>query len=95
MKLNRTRNKLKKNGFRPQNPVSSATSSIRGTEVWIDEVSNGTSISFFSQGECVDGEFKVSGREPNRPDGYDYWSSIFTCNLSEAIRLSRASLEKK
>jgi hypothetical protein len=90
MKLNRTRTKLRKNGFRPQESVASATLSIRGTEVWIDESCNGTPISFFSQGGHVAGAFKVCCKEEN-----DYYSNVFTCNLSEAIRLSRASLEKK
>jgi len=88
MKLNRTRNKLKKNGFVPQNQVESATSSIRGQEVWVDEQERGTPISFFIQDDEVDGAFKVHGREPDQPQ-FDYWASTFTRNLSEAIRLSR------
>ena len=88
MKLNRTRNKLKKYGFVPQDQVESATSNIRGKEVWVDSKENGTSISFFIQDDEVDGAFKVHGREPDQPQ-FDYWASTFTRNLTEAIRLSR------
>ena len=88
MKFNRTRTKLKKNGFVPQDQVESATSNIRGQEVWVDEQESGTPISFFFQENEVDGAFKVHGREPDQPQ-FDYWASTFTRNLTEAIRLSR------
>ena len=88
MKLNRTRNKLKKNGFKPQDPVASAASNIRGPELWIDDDGGGTPISFFFKDDEVDGAFKVHGRHPDEPQ-FDYWASTFTRNLSEAIRLSR------
>lgn len=88
MKLNRARNKLKKHGFERQMPVESTTSTIRSQEVWIDTKDNGTPISFFFQEDEVAGAFKVYGSEPDQPQ-YDYWTSIFTRNLSEAIRLSR------
>lgn len=88
MKLNRARKKLKKNGFEQKKQVPSATSSIRGQEVWVDKEDTGTPISFFFQGDNIDGAFKVYGREQDQPQ-FDYWDSIFTRNLSEAIRFSR------
>lgn len=94
MILKRARNKLRKNGYALRDPVPSTTDTIKGVEVWLDVQENGTPISFFSQGDRVDGAFKVYGPEPDMPQ-YDFWSSVFTCNLSEAIRLSRVSLEKK
>jgi len=86
--LKRTRNKLKKNGFKPQSPVPSSSVSIRGQEVWVDDKKDGTPISFFIQDEEVDGAFKVHGSHPDKPQ-FDLWYSTFTRNLSEAIRLSR------
>jgi len=88
MKLSRARNKLKKNGFEQLKPVASATSNIRSKEIWTDIKDAGTPISFFFQDDEIDGAFKVHGREPDQPQ-IDYWDSIFTRNLSEAIRLSR------
>jgi len=88
MKVNRARNKLKKNGYRSQDPAPSSTLSIRGREVWLDKEGEGTPISFFAQDDEVDGAFKIHGREPDHPQS-DYWASTFTRNLSEAIRLSR------
>ena len=88
MKLKHTRNKLQKNGFKPQSPMASATVSIRGRELWVDDEENGTPISFFIQGEEVDGAFKVHGRKPDEPQ-FDMWHSTFTRSLSQAIRLSR------
>jgi aspartyl aminopeptidase len=88
VKLNRARKKLKKNGFEQKKQVPSATSSIRGQEVWVDKEDTGTLISFFIQGDEVDGAFKVHGRESDQPQ-LDYWASTFTRNLTQAIRFSR------
>ena len=89
MILERARRKLRKNGYEPQDPVPSATTSIHGEEVWRDTSgTDGTDISFFYQGERVDGAFRVHGKRPDMPE-LDCWFSIFTRNLSEAIRISR------
>ena len=89
MLVSRARNKLRKHGYETLDPVPSSSSYIRGQEIWIDKREGGTSISFFTQGDKIDGAFKVHGREPDQPQ-FDYWASIFTRNLSEAIRLSRS-----
>ena len=88
MILERARRKLRKNGYELQDPVPSSTTDIRGEEVWEDASDHGTPISFFSQGQRIAGSFKIHGRRPDMPE-LNCWFSVFTRNLSEAIRLSR------
>ena len=81
MKLNRTRNKLLKNGFLPRVEGD-------GFEEWIDVTQNGTPISFYFRGDEIDGALKIWGRIPDNIQA-DEWNSCFSRNVKEAITLSR------
>jgi len=81
MKLNRTRNKLMKNGFLPKIQQECF-------EEWIDVTQNGTPISFYVRDDEVDGALKIHGRIPDNIQ-CDEWNSCFTRNVNEAITLSR------
>jgi len=81
MKLNRTQNKLLKNGYLPEVQTSSY-------EKWIDVREAGTPISFnFSKNE-INGSVKVHGHHPDLPEA-DLFFSTFTRNVKEAIIMSR------
>jgi len=80
--LNRTRNKLLKNGFLPKEQTARM-------EIWLDATHNGTDIEFNIDSYCqVHGSYKVHGRRPDEPQ-HDLWYSSWTKNLTEAINLSR------
>jgi hypothetical protein len=82
--LKRAQSKLLKSGYLPE-------SQDDRWEKWIDVSQNGTPISFFTQGQLVDGAFKIHGRRPDIPEA-DEFNSDFTRNLSEAIQLSRVGV---
>ena len=80
--LNRTRNKLLRNGFLPKEQSESC-------EIWMDVTGIGTDIEFGISTFCeVKGSFRVHGRQPDEPQ-HDLWYSSHTANLKEAIALSR------
>ncbi|HIE84030.1 MAG TPA: hypothetical protein EYQ00_09395 [Dehalococcoidia bacterium] len=81
MNLKRTRNKLLKNGF-----ISKCQTNRH--DQWIDLLSDGRDISFYHNGEMLDGAIKVHGRLPDEPQ-FDQFYSNFTRNVKLAISLSR------
>ena len=89
--LKRTRNKLLRSGYLPNCQVSENLIRTRTVETWIDTSNEGTPISFYIKDGGIDGEFKVHGTGPDRPEIEEY-SSEWTKSISEAISLSRAAL---
>lgn len=84
MNIKSVQNKLLKNGYLPQ-------SQGQTQELWIDVKRGGTSISFLKNDAENDIDvFKVHGSLPDRAE-FDEFNSYYTDNLSEAIRVSRAS----
>jgi hypothetical protein len=81
MNLKRTRNKLLKNGFISKHQT-------HRHDQWIDLLSDGRDISFYHNGEMLDGAIKVHGRLPDEPQ-FDQFYSSFTRNVKQAISLSR------
>ena len=83
MKLNRTRNKLMKNGYLPKVQEDRY-------ELWIDVKEAGTPISFFikKNGTDVNGALKVHGKEPDDVMTDTFYSS-YSENVTQAINLSR------
>lgn len=81
MKVNRTRNKLLKNGF-------IAKCQEERYDLWMDITGGGRDISFYHDGETVDGAIKVHGRKPDRPQ-FDEFNSTFCRQVKLAINLSR------
>ena len=81
MNLKRTRNKLLKNGF------IAKCQEIR-YDLWIDLEGGGTDISYYHNGELLDGAIKVHGRKPDRPQ-FDEFNSSFCRQVKLAINLSR------
>ena len=81
MKVQRTRNKLLKNGFiaKQQNGRH---------DLWVDIQGGGTDISFFHDGEKLDGRIKVLGRQPDQPQ-FDNFYSSYVESVKNAIMLSR------
>ena len=75
--------KLLKSGFLPyiQN---------EDFESWISTQHHCT-ISFYKNGNNTD-SFRVTGVEVDRPE-YDLFSSYYTANLSEAIRVGKIQLQ--
>ena len=81
MNLKRTRNKLLKNGY------------IAGVQdgrydEWIDLLENGSAISFYHDGEKLDGALKIHGRLPDNAQFDEFYSSYSRC-VKDAIMLSR------
>lgn len=81
MNLKRTRNKLLKNGY------------IAGVQdgrydEWIDLLGNGTAISFYHNGETLDGALKIHGRKRDNPQFDEFYSS-YSRSVKDAIMISR------
>lgn len=81
MNLKRTRNKLLKNGY------------IAGVQdgrydEWIDLLGNGTAISFYHNGETLDGALKIHGRKRDNPQFDEFYSS-YSQSVKGAIMISR------
>ena len=87
LNLKRTRNKLLKNGYLPEDQESYR-------EKWIDVRRNGAPISFGVRDDKVDGSLRVHGRTSKARDRFgleaDEHYSDYTRNVKEAIELSRA-----
>jgi hypothetical protein len=81
MKVKNTRNKLLKNGF-------IAKHQEKRHDMWMDITGGGTNISFYHDGESLDGVIKIHGRKPDRPQ-YDEFNSSFCRQVKMAIMLSR------
>lgn len=81
LNLKRTRNKLLKNGYLPEEQNSYS-------EKWIDVRHSGSPISFGVREDKVAGALKVHGHTPDIPEA-DLFHSDYTRNVKEAIELSR------
>ncbi len=81
MKVKNTRNKLLKNGF-------IALHQEKRHDRWIDIAGGGTDISFYHDGESLNGTIKVHGRKPDRPQ-FDEFNSSFCRQVKMAINISR------
>ena len=83
MRVDRTRNKLMKNGYLPEEQEKTH-------ETWIDVKKNGSPISFriSKDGKEVNGSLRVHGHLPDDPMT-DTFYSTYAQNVIGAIRLSR------
>ena len=78
--VRRVHNKLLTEGFLPDTQTEDH-------ERWIDTRGKSRAISFYKNNNKID-VFKVHGLTPDMPE-FDEFSSYYTHNLSEAIRISK------